>query len=160
MQYSFCFAMKMLQTVGARPGSCLRHGALLRTRGLVGCCTSSGASRAIHRIPRIRDHPLAAHDHGNSFSGSRARHWSIARRNPRISACAGSHCVEDIFSRFISWLFEGSYTRSISWRSRRPPPPDLLSHIAARNFLLSPPPPLFPLPPLFSSSPPLSSPPH
>jgi hypothetical protein len=26
-----------------------------------------GASRVIRRIHRIRDHPLAAHSHGNSF---------------------------------------------------------------------------------------------
>jgi hypothetical protein len=47
---------------------------------------SPGESRAIRRICRSRDQNLAAHDHGNSFSGSEATHWASARRNPQISA--------------------------------------------------------------------------
>jgi hypothetical protein len=49
---------------------------------------SPGESRAIRRIQGIRGQPLAAHSHGNSFSGSEAAHRAAARRNPRITACA------------------------------------------------------------------------
>ena len=51
-------------------------------------CRSLGRSRASKRIQAIRDHPLAAHSHGNSFSGSEAAHRAAAGRNPRITACA------------------------------------------------------------------------
>ena len=52
---------------------------------------SPGESRAIRRIQGIRDHPLAAHSHGNSFSGSEATHRAAARRKPRITACSRLH---------------------------------------------------------------------
>ena len=54
-------------------------------------CRSLGRSRASKRIQAIRDHPLAAHSHGNSFSGSEAAHRAAAGRNPRITACARLH---------------------------------------------------------------------
>ena len=57
-----------------------------RTRHRSAASTYPDESRAICRIHRIRDHPLAAHDYGSSFSGSEARHSATARRNPQISA--------------------------------------------------------------------------
>ena len=61
--------------------------------------TSPGESWAIRRICRFRDHPLVAHDHGNSCSGSRSRLSATPRRNSQISAFAGSHCVLAVVCR-------------------------------------------------------------
>ena len=61
--------------------------------------TSPGESWAIRRICWFRDHPLAAHDHGNSCSGSGSRLSATPRRNPQISACAGPHCVLAVVCR-------------------------------------------------------------
>ena len=82
MQYSFCLQMKSKGGGASLSVAAAAAGALSRRRSAAS--TSSGESRAIRRICRIRGHPLAAQDNGNSFPGSEAKHSATARRNPPI----------------------------------------------------------------------------
>ena len=98
MQYSLFFAMKRLQThrESLRTAAAVTFKVTVNRHGLAAACgpartrhssaasTSPDESRAIRRFCRIRGHPLAARDHGNSFLGSEAKHSATAWRNPPI----------------------------------------------------------------------------
>ena len=62
--------------------------------------TSSGESRANRRICRIRGHPLAAHDHGNSFSGSEGQpHSAICESTLAPGSTVAQHHLRLLLPR-------------------------------------------------------------
>ena len=127
MQYYFCLQMKSKGGGASLSVAAAAAGALSRRRSAAS--TSSGESRAIRRICRIRGHPLAAQDNGNSFPGSEAKHSATARRNPPIN----------LLKIYSHALFRGpvrGFLSRIHCYSRLPPADRLF--VAARVLLCCP----------------------